>query len=244
MGVKVLRRLTGAILAIALLGAAACGSSKEDELPPASPTDVASATAEASEAPGASPTAAPTNGEAALAAVTELIERANEGRCSTQYAGTECHGLSLDIANSGTDFDHGLGSFHVKVAGLDDTTIVVGRMSNGQWFQYLWGNPQYHQPPTYQPTTLPAEVTICAFGGEADVRSSANPSSAKVGAVATGELVTADEFALTLPGSIGNAAVNIQGYGWYHITEPAGWVYSKYVAEGPGCELHDILERP
>ena len=228
--------LIAAIVATALLGTAACGSIHEESSP--SP----SATSGGSRTPTATPLATPTNAEAALAGVTELIQRTNAARCPTpQPAVGNCDVLALDAANSGTDFDHGLGTFKVINPQEGDTTMVVGRTADGQWFQYLWGDSLRF---LYNPIQLPSQVTICAFGEKAKVYSSSNPSSGEVGKLADGASANAEQFVLTQPGSIGNAGVRIQGYGWYRLAEPAGWVYSKYVAAGPGCSLHDQLERP
>lgn len=225
------------ILVVGLLCVVACGTKHEDETP--TPTSSGAAASAAT----ASAVMTPTTAEKALAGVNDILERANAARCPTPLK-TACNILYLDPAGTSADAEHGLATFVVKENGVPDVPLTVGRTVDGQWFQYLWGNPLYTDDPIYNPTTLPAAVTICAFGEKATVYSSSNPSSGEVGSLDEGATPTSDRFVLTEPGTIGNAAVNIQGRGWYHLEEPAGWVYSKYVAAGPGCGLHDQLEPP
>jgi len=232
--------VVGPILILALLVVVACG---DDDTSPSASTSASTASSSPAAATATpTPGATRSNAEAALAGVNDILNRANDARCPTPLT-APCNILYLDPAGTGTEAEHGLATFVVKENGVPDVHLTVGETADGQWFQYLWGNPLYADVPIYNPTTLPAIVTICAFGGKATVYSASNPSSSEAGTLDEGATPTSDRFVLTDPGTIGNAAVNIQGHGWYHLEEPAGWVYSKFVSAGPGCALHDQLEQ-
>lgn len=145
--------------------------------------------------------------------------------------------LTLDPTATGADFDHGLGYFNVTASAGDSFVMVLGRDQGGRWSIYLWGTRFYNA------THLPASVTICGFGDGATVYSSTNPSSSKVATLDDGATVNSEQFILTISGAPPDTAPLARpGLGWYHLSDPSGWVYSKYVSATADCSLHDSLE--
>jgi hypothetical protein len=231
----------GAAILVALL-AFAC-TSKEDEPTPA-PTSAAdvsvppTATAGPTEVPTPSPTPVPTdNAGLALAALNDFLSSINAANCSSPSPGFTCNIYTIIGPDSGGDYDHGLGAYRVHSSSGFDTNAVVGKNAAGVWYLYLWGQQLYN------PTTLPAPVTLCAFGEKVKVQANPSTSSEVVARLDTGASAQSDQFQLAVPGSLQYAgSFDTQGSGWYRLADPAGWVFSKNVAAGSDCTLHDQIE--
>ncbi|MEO8457172.1 MAG: hypothetical protein ABI559_05110 [Chloroflexota bacterium] len=239
--------LAGAAL-LCLLWAVACSGGEEapsvtpanqlTQTPVGSSTPaLESGTVAPTPAPTPSPTATPTNAQTAKAAAEKLLSDLNGVRCATPPPGAPCNVLSLDEPATDADFDHGLAVFGVTGSQGETLTIVLGRNQTAQWVLYLWGKQFYNA------LKLPETITICGFGAPTEVHTTASASADVVTKLKDGDTATAEQFVLTQSGAPPDTApLARQGYGWYHLAEPSGWVYSKYVAEAADCTLHDQLE--
>jgi hypothetical protein len=237
-------RLAGVVTAAALLLAAACSAGEVRPSGTAtvgvSSTSVPSETSVGtlvvpSESPTPSTTPAPNAEELANAAASKLLNDLNTSRCATPAP--QCNVVSIGDPPAGNSFERGLAYYNIKSTRDVDRVMVLGRTQAGAWFLYLWGERFYNV------SQLPSAATVCGFGSGATAHAAANASSDSVGTLDEGASVIAEQFVLTAQGKLPTAQPFAdQGYGWYRIAEPAGWVYSKYLAQGSDCALHDQLE--
>jgi len=112
---------------------------------------------------------------------------------------------------------------------------VLGRTQDGEW--KLWFSAQQ----MYQLIALPGQVRVCADGQGLNLRKSPSQTAERIASIADNDVVTADRFVLTEPGT-----PTAPGHGWYHLaTAPDGWAYSKYLADAKlaDCDARNSLER-
>ena len=229
--------LVGSVVVLLFLVIGSCSGNDATQPPTTTPSANTSATAPATTTVSSSPSPG-TNAENALNAALSIVSDANAARCPTPDPGAGCNRLSLDAQPGGNDFDHGLAYFKTTGSAGDHAILVLGQTRLGAWDIYLSGPLQF-----YNPVQLPQAVTICGFGSGAAVHSSPATESSVVQTPADGTSVNADQFVLTQPGRLPMAQPGgFQGYGWYHLLNPSGWVYSRYVARDSSCALHDSLE--
>ncbi len=227
----------GSVVVLSLMVIGSCSSNDATQSPTTSPSAKTLATASATTTVRSS-TSPGTNTANALNAALSIVSDANAARCPTPNTGAGCNTLSLDAQPGGSDFDHGLAYFTTTGSAGDHAILVLGQTRLGAWDIYVSGPLQF-----YNAIQLPQAVTICGFGSGATVRSSPATESSVVETPSDGTSVNADQFVLTQPGRLPMAQPGgFQGYGWYHLPNPGGWVYSRYVARDSSCALHDSLE--
>jgi hypothetical protein len=225
------------VVLLSLLVIGSCSGNDVTQSPTTTPTANTSATAPATT--DVSSSASPgTNSENALRAALSILSVENTARCPTPNTGAGCNTVSVDAQPGSSDFDHGLAYFKTTGSAGDHAVLVLGQTRLGAWDIYISGPLQF-----YNAVQLPKAITICGFGSGAAVHSSPAAESSVAETLTDGTSANADQFVLTQPGRLPSAQPGgFQGYGWYHLPNPSGWVYSRYVAGDSSCALHDSIE--
>ncbi len=221
-----------AVLAL-LLGA--CGGGGGDR----TATAVPDATADAS--PAATVAAGNTTPGNDRIADEDKVQQAAEaifhGRFDPQCKSTPISSgeSCLDPRNTLDTLLAGVSVWSVSDAGgSTGYTGVLGRTADGEW--KLWFSGQQF----YQLIELPGQARVCADGQGLNLRKSPSQTAERIASIADGDVVTADRFTLTEPGT-----PTAPGYGWYHLTtNPDGWAYSKYLADAKqsNCDARNSVE--
>jgi hypothetical protein len=113
-----------------------------------------------------------------------------------------------------------------------------GRRDDGSWAYWF-----STQNDSYQATSLPAQMRVCADGQGANLRMTADAGGRALSVLRDGAIVTAESFVLTQPGS---SQPLVAGLGWYRLSAPAaGFVRSDLlsVTRFGDCSVRDIQVR-
>jgi hypothetical protein len=229
----------GVVAAMAVAVAACGGGGKGAATPSPAATTSASPVAKVSPAASApaggtasagtsvvsgTPTAA---GAAAQEAAQTIFHGVLEPQCqqaTPDSSGTPClKPLSLPDTTSA-----GISAWTVSdPLGHASYTGVLGLTADGEW--KLWFSAQS----TTAQLVLQGKVRVCADGQGLNLRKTAAATGDRIASIADNEVLVADKFVLTEPGTPTAA-----GAGWYHLTTvPDGWAYSKFLVDAsqPGC---------
>lgn len=113
--------------------------------------------------------------------------------------------------------------------------LLMGRTAAGEW--KMWRGTQQE---FFELFELPGTLRTCNGASDAPVRAAPEPAATIVGRVADKELLKAEQFVLTKPGSLSAPGDRPQGF--YRVTSPvAGWIDALAVADAASgdCALHD-----
>ena len=192
--------------------------------PPASPAVTGTAGA------GAAPGTPSADAAAALAAAQAIFHGVPEPECqqaTPDASGTPCL-KSISLAGTVTA---GISAWTVSdPLGHASYTGVLGRTADGEW--KLWFSSQS----STALIVLQGQVRVCADGQGLNLRKTAAPTADRIASIADNEVLVADRFVLTEPGT-----PTVAGAGWYHLTTvPDGWAYSTFLVDAaqPDCSGH------
>jgi hypothetical protein len=133
--------------------------------------------------------------------------------------------------------DRGVAAFEEASPEGGGALVVFGAEANGAW-GFWFGT----QQAVYHALKLPAEMRVCADGQGVNVRQQPDVTSAAVGQLAAGAVVTADRFILTDP--VTAVLSPERGNGWYAVSGSVqGYIRADFLSATtlPDCSLRDAL---
>lgn len=242
-GVPLLGIAAAALAAAAILS---CSGSSGDDLPPlptATPSVPGGATV-----PATSPTPSPTPTPDPDVERQRVIDAASEALGGARHVSP----LTLDgcleanpdrnpcfeLKSAPEQVVQGLAWLTLGDPDGGASTFLMGRMPDGAW-AYWRGSQQQ----TYLLDALPGDLLACGTDTTATVRSGPSTDAPSVATLDDLTELQADEFVLTEPGQYG--VQGERGQGWYHVTDPAGWIDATHTTDAhlADCLLHDAIEQ-
>lgn len=221
------------LAATAALTACTARESPSTTPEPSTPVPTSAASPTPSPAPAATPTPRDPSVEEqvqrALRAAGELLDVPVEPDCRE---GADCVRQGV----VGPSVEQGI--LQLAYAGADGSgaALVMALDQQDAWAVWLAS-----QRDVYQLLELPGELRVCAGGEGTELREAPSPEAASVASAADGDLLEAESFVLTEPGSLQE-----WGAGWYRITSPVeAWAHSREVANAAtgDCNLRDVYEK-
>lgn len=236
-------------LAAAAFASGCSGNSGDDEppdLPPLTPTTPGvrgspSASPDASPIPSPSPTPdADAERQRVIDAASEAIDGARHISPLTLDACLEDNpdrDPCIELKSSPDEIVRGLARFTLGDPDGGASNFLMGRMATGEW-GYWRGSQQQ----SYLLDALPGELLACNTDSPPTVRTEARSDAELVATLEDLDGLTADEFVLVTSGQY--AVQGERGEGWYHLTEPAGWIDATQTTDAHlgDCLLHDAIE--
>jgi hypothetical protein len=242
--------IAAAAVAAAVLVWACSNNSRDDEVPEL--PSVTATSSGGSPTPNGGPAASPTplpsptpdpeaEREDVIEAATSAIDGARHVSPLTLDACLEDNpdrNPCIELKSAPEELVHGLARFTLGDPDGGATTFLMGRMASGEW-GYWRGSQQQ----SYLLDALPGQVLACNTDSEPTVRTEPRSDARPVATLEDLAELMADEFVLVTPGQY--AVQGERGEGWYHVTEPAGWIDATQTTDAHlgDCLLHDAVEQ-